>query len=148
MLASLCVCGQVHHAMPKGFGTRANASKQTTGGGAAYIWQAIMDKDKVKLRSWTTATMERGNWDPPSLILVCLTPLPSSACLRLLGCVCSPAFARQVEVRELGAAAYGAFMQLVHERESEDDYYREAIDEVDRNFERSAMHIDKSKVWP
>jgi len=35
-------------------------------------------------------------------------------------------------VREYAAAAYGAFIALVHEREqqAEDDYYREAVQEV------------------
>lgn len=37
-----------------------------------------------------------------------------------------------MEVREYAAAAYGAFITLVHEREqqAEDNYYREAIQEV------------------
>jgi len=44
-----------------------------------------------------------------------------------------------VEVREYAAAAYGAFIALVHEREraAEDDYYREAVQEV-RESERVA----------
>jgi len=89
---------EAHRSMPKGFGTRAEASKHTVGGGSAYIWQAIMDKEKV-------------------------------------------------EVRELGAAAYGAFIKLVHERAAySDEHYREAVEEVDRNFERSAPHLDKAKV--
>mmetsp|Transcript_62072 Transcript_62072/g.124431 ORF Transcript_62072/g.124431 Transcript_62072/m.124431 type:complete len:181 (-) Transcript_62072:17-559(-) len=80
---------EVHHSLPKGFGTFANASQHTTLGGAAYIWSVLLDKEKV-------------------------------------------------EVREYAAEAYGAFIQLVHERESEDEHYQEAIKYVDANFDRAA----------
>ena len=44
---------------------------------------------------------------------------------------------KEREVREQGADAFGAFMKLVHERDSEEDYYLEAIGEVDRNLDRT-----------
>lgn len=78
---------EVHHQLPKGFGTKAECAKQKVD--QAFIWGAILDREKV-------------------------------------------------EIRVHGAEAFGAFITQVHERESEDEYYAEAIAEVDRNLDRAA----------